>query len=64
MTLRDYFAASALQGLLASDVYIRELDEASKRLGMTGEEERIIQPKVVAETAYRIAEAMLKSRAA
>ena len=64
MELRDYFAAKALQGLLASDPYMKAVRDTSKQLGMTGEEEAAVQPGVVARAAYRIADAMLKARAA
>jgi hypothetical protein len=48
MSLRDYFAAAALQGLVASDVY---------RL------ERGLEGKIkVGEIAYVIADAMLEAR--
>lgn len=44
MTLRDYFAAKAMQGLIASNT------------------NAIFDPKIVAESAYAIANAMLKER--
>jgi hypothetical protein len=62
MKLRDYFAAQALGGLIASDVYMREIDEASKALSLTGHEEAVIHPRVVSRAAYRIADAMLSER--
>jgi hypothetical protein len=45
MTLRDYFAAKAMQGIVSSAPWEEALD-----FGMT------------AETAYRVADAMLKTR--
>jgi hypothetical protein len=50
MTLRDYFAAKALQGLLP----------ARDSLGRTAYTE--LTPKQVADSAYEIADAMLKAR--
>ena len=46
MSLRDYFAAAALQGLIASDVYRK--DQGSQ--------------KKVAEISYILADAMLEAR--
>jgi hypothetical protein len=48
MTLRDYFAAKAMQGLLAQSM--------GTALGS--------EPKFAAEYAYAMADAMLKARAA
>ena len=62
MTLRDYFAAKAMQGLLSSEVCMRELDAASKELEMSGREESEVQPKVISEHAYSLADAMIKAR--
>jgi hypothetical protein len=58
MTLRDYFAAAALQGMLAS------MDEAqsSAILDQCAKHKKLPQ-EVVAATAYRQADAMLKARA-
>jgi hypothetical protein len=47
MSLRDYFAAKAMQGLLASDIECGPDDVAS-----------------VVESAYILADAMLKARQA
>lgn len=48
MTLRDYFAAKAMQGILAG----------------TLTPERVWSQDEVAETAYNVADAMLKAREA
>ena len=48
MTLRDYFAAKAMQGMIASGVTV-DIDK-----------EYIFQTR--AETAYAIADAMMKAR--
>ena len=54
MTLRDYFAASALQGLLASETdEFRFTDPKLTDLGRTSE---------AAESAYDLADAMLMAR--
>jgi hypothetical protein len=45
MTLRDYFAAAALQGLVARGAFVNNTDE-------------------LAFTAYNMADAMIKKRAA
>lgn len=46
MTLRDYFAAKAMQGMLATD----------------GETNGYYEPAMVAEKAYQVADAMLQAR--
>jgi hypothetical protein len=48
MTLRDYFAAKAMQGLLASP--------------RTPTEDKVVTDTVVAKYAYLMAEAMLRAR--
>jgi len=58
--LRDHFAMSAMQGLLAADGLsgIREkVDPINGRAGP-----RWIEPESVAEVAYELADAMLKAR--
>ena len=52
MTLRDYFAAKALQGFIA---YMGCEAEATNRLGGPNNE-------VIARNAYNYADAMLKAR--
>ena len=61
-TLRDEIAIAAMQGLLASDVYMNELNAESKALEMSGREEADIHPKVVSKCAYELADAMIKAR--
>jgi len=51
MTLRDYFAAKAMQGIINSDKYVGVI-------GVNRYEQR------TAEDAYKIADAMLKAREA
>lgn len=51
MSLRDYFAAKALQGLCANQDWLNNVSKTN--LGMS-------TPEIVAATAYEIAEAMLK----
>ena len=51
MTLRDYFAAKAMQGILGSDKYVG-------LIGVNRYEQR------TAEDAYKMADAMLKARQA
>jgi hypothetical protein len=51
MTLRDYFAAKAMQGILGSDKYMG-------LIGVNRYEQR------TAEDAYKMADAMLKAREA
>jgi hypothetical protein len=48
MTLRDYFAAKAMQGLLASP--------------RTPTEDKVVTDTVVAKYSYLMADAMLKAR--
>jgi DNA-directed RNA polymerase alpha subunit len=47
MTLRDYFAAKALQGMLVNMIIPDEVDNA---------------PKFLAKTAYKVADAMMSAR--
>lgn len=55
MSLRDYFAAQAIQGMLANDEVLVRFIRASA--------ENMIDPDVMAATAaYGIADAMLKER--
>jgi hypothetical protein len=49
MTLRDYFAAKAMQGIFSSDKYVG-------LIGVNRYEQR------TAEDAYKMADAMLKAR--
>lgn len=51
MTLRDYFAAKALQGLLACPIYIRDEDESLAEFR-----------KASAKNAYAYADAMIRAR--
>ncbi|MGF7240675.1 hypothetical protein ABIC11_001088 [Pseudomonas oryzihabitans] len=54
MTLRDYFAAKAMQGYLANPWQAKELDE-------TGDSSTE-QMRIVAEISYAMADAMLVAR--
>ena len=57
MSLRDYFAAKAMQGMFANDALISRYGQASI--------ENLIDPDVMAATAaYSIADAMLAARSA
>jgi hypothetical protein len=68
MSLRDYFAAAALQGMLASEVYMREIDEtAEKFIGDDGwrptdAQKKQAQVNVVSRTAYDLADALIARR--
>lgn len=50
-TLRDYFAAKALQGIIASN-----------HSNYWGNRDGQVEPNYVAECSYRIADAMLQER--
>ena len=52
MTLRDYFAAKAMQSTLADDAYIQRTVTTAEWLA------------IVAKSSYEIADAMLKARQA
>jgi len=52
MTLRDYFAAKAMQSTLADDAYIQRTETTAEWLA------------IVAKSSYEIADAMLKAREA
>lgn len=54
MTLRDYFAAKALQGYLANAWQAQELDSMGESAGQ--------QIATVAEISYAMADAMLRAR--
>lgn len=56
MTLRDYFAAKAMQGYLANSWQAKELDEMGKS--------PIEQMALVAEISYAMADEMLRAREA
>jgi len=59
LTVRDYFAAAALQGLIAAD---RE-EMCCKSLDDDGiERERVAYAEQFAKSAYRYADAMLRER--
>ena len=66
MTLRDYFAAKAMQGLMAMErasEYVDEYgDEMSYEEGSVGT--LFVHTKHLAEEAYMIADSMLKAREA
>jgi hypothetical protein len=51
MSLRDYFAAKAMQGMAASEYWSENFQPDNDTYQM-----------VVAETAYQVADAMLKAR--
>ena len=53
MTLRDYFAAKAMQGMLADPDTARTVQKARRKLD-----------EAVADMAYMFADAMLKARQA
>lgn len=50
MTLRDYFAAKAMQSTLADDAYAKRTETSSEWVA------------IVAKASYEIADAMLKAR--
>jgi len=50
MTLRDYFAAKAMQSTLADNAYVERTETASEWLAM------------VAKASYEMADAMLEAR--
>jgi hypothetical protein len=52
MTLRDYFAAKAMQSTLADDTYVERTETAAEWVA------------IVAKSSYEIADAMLKAREA
>jgi len=59
MSLRDYFAAAALQGLIAADseeMCCKSIDDAGI------ERERVAYAEQFAKSAYRYADAMLRER--
>lgn len=59
MSLRDYFAAAALQGLLANHKVVNISEDEKQNYIQIGSE---IDEVVSAETSYRMADAMLAER--
>lgn len=55
MTLRDYFAATALAALVSGQRTYQRIEQISEECGLTEEE-------VVGEWVYEYADAMLKAR--
>jgi len=55
MSLRDWFAGMAMQGLMSSETIIATLNELANERNMK-------QGKFTAETAYEMADYMLKER--
>jgi hypothetical protein len=64
MTLRDYFAAKAMQGLMATERAGEYVDEEGyEMIGEEGESGTLfIHTKFFVEEAYMIADMMLKAR--
>lgn len=68
LSMRDYFAAAALQGMLSSDVYMREIDGAAEQFvgddgwRPTDPQKKQAQINVVSRTAFDLADAMLAAR--
>jgi hypothetical protein len=58
MTLRDYFAAKAMQSLINEMSFTKEADKQMKKLGFIDGE----FDKLIAKCAYDYADAMLKAR--
>lgn len=56
LTIRDYFAARALQGVFANDAMI-------SRFGKAAQAENVSPDVLAATAAYSVADAMLKERA-
>ena len=66
MKLRDYFAAKAMQGIIASGAF-RDLGALGDESGWDGKEHphhflRRVRAPIVAEDSYSMADAMLKAR--
>lgn len=55
MTLRDYFAAAALQGLMASEAWVVGMDKAAHKANADFK-------SYLAVEVYMMADAMLKAR--
>lgn len=52
MTLRDYFAAKAMQGLLANPDWMKEHNR----------EKYLMSSEIIAQVAFEVSDAMLKKR--
>jgi hypothetical protein len=66
MTLRDYFAAKAMQGLMAMERAGEFIDEKGRPMGYEPGDwgTLFVHTEFLAQEAYMIADAMLKERAA
>lgn len=60
MTLRDYFAAKALQGIVTAGMFNQEAEDMMKKVGIQGADK---VENFVAFMAYGFADAMLAERA-
>ena len=70
MSLRDWFAGMALQGMLSSEIYMREIDVAAESFvgdddwRPTDAQKKRAQINVLSRTAFDLADAMLRARSA
>lgn len=62
ISVRDYFAAKAMQAMISNSFVAEKLFEA--KLQMTPEGQAAFDTNIMPKTAYRHADAMLKERAA
>lgn len=62
MSLRDYFAGCALQSYMASPTALRQLDEAITKEYTGNQDRRWVFNRVLANRAYRLADAMITAR--
>lgn len=60
MTLREYFAAKAMQGILANPVYFSELQDQAVELDQQGHSTNVF--KLVAELSQDMADALLEMK--
>lgn len=62
MTLRDYFAAAAMQGMMSNSYSMKCLSDRVNALGGTESERVARMAKCLAENSYIYADAMLAER--
>lgn len=60
MSLRDYFAAKAMQGMMA--VYFAEFSGDGEPFKMIENEQVSVTAEMIAEECFAVADAMLKAR--
>jgi hypothetical protein len=62
LSMRDYFAAAALTGMLANDTLMADLQHALRSDGQDSEGQRATTCRIIARRAFLHADSMLTAR--